>query len=554
MRGIWTIARHTFAQIVRTKTAWVFILVLGAVLVAMPHNLQGDGTLAGRIRAYLAYSTTVTATMLSILTIFLAVDVVSADVRGKTVFSVVTKPVARWQYVLGRWLGVVMLDALLLAIAAVDIYVVARSLRGEPARDPMDGLAVESEIFTARRRISPTSIKDVLVRRADARIARFAKEEPVEYERKMKHLTNALDGDEHAAREAYRVEIFKAEGEKAQMVDPWGTRAWRFEGIEVAGQTTTGTVKVVKAPWLVKAFRYVRFEGDPALMLRLINRGPVQLDGVEATVRGLGPKGFDAEFVLAYSGPETAIGRLAVGDQVEIVIDPTVELSFKARSAAGESLAGNIVKSSWVVGRPDGRVIVRYFNREDPPKVAVKLVVPRRAVDDEGRMVAEIRNRNNVKLRIPRADVSVLYRVGSFEGNFTRVTLLILGQLAFLAALGVMAGSFLSFSIGCLMCFGVLPYALIRGFLTESVKLAKGGLTETDALTGIGYIALKVMGTILPDFAATNRSDALVDGVVVAWSDVATTLGTGVLVQIVVLLVLASFIFSRRELAGVQVA
>jgi len=568
MHGIWTVARQTFAQIVRTKTAWVFILVLSVLLVVMPHNLQGDGTLAGRIRAYLSYSTTVTAALLSILTIFLAVDVVSADVRSKTVFSVITKPVARWQYVLGRWAGVVMLAALLLAIAAVDIYVVAQSLRGEPPRDPMDGLAVESEIFTARRRIEPVSITEMLIQRADAKLTRFAKEEPVEFARKMKHLTNT-HGDEHIAYEIYRGEIFKAERERMQTVAPGRTRRWMFEGIEVAGQTTTGRVKVVKAVWQVGILRYVRFEGDEALMRRLVNRGPVQIGGVEATVRGLKAKGFDAEFVLAFSGPKTAIGRLAVGDEVEIVIDPTVELSFKARAVAGSSLPGNIVKSRWVVGHPDGKVIVRYFNREDPPKVIVKLVVPRRAIDDEGRMVAEITNLNRgvmprdkgvapgakgVTLRIPRTDVSVLYRTGSFEGNFVRVTLLILGQLAFLAALGVMAGSLLSFSVGCLLCFGVLPYAIARGFLTESVKLAKGGFAETDAMTAIGWIALKVMSTVLPDFAATNRSDALVDGVAVAWSDVAMTFGTVVLLQIVVLLAIASLIFTKRELAGVQVA
>jgi len=553
MHGILTVAKHTFAQIIRTKTAWVFILILGMILVIMPHSLQGDGTLTGRIRAYLSYSTTITATLLSILTIFLAVDVVSSDVRNKTVFSVVTKPVSRWQYVLGRWAGVVMLDVLLLSVAAVNIYVVAQSLRGEAPRDPMDGLAVESEVFTARRRIEPVSITEEIIKRSDALLVRFASEEPDEYKRKMEHLTNT-HGDEKIALEKYRGEFFKAERERAQTVRPGQTRRWEFEGIEVAGQTTTGPVKVVKAVWPVGNYRYVRIEGDPVLMRGLINRGPVQLGGVEATVRGLSAKGFDAEFALAFSGPATVIGRLDVGDTIEMVIEPTVELSFKARPVAGAKLEGNILKSAWIASRPDGKVRVRYFNREDPPKVTVNLVVPRRAVDEDGRMVAEILNRNAIGLRIPRTDISVLYRVGSFEGNFTRVMLLILGQLAFLAALGVMAGALLSFSIGCLLCFGVLPYAIIRGFLTESIKLAKGGLAETDMMTGIGYVALKVMGTLLPDFSATNRSDALVDGVVVLWSDVGATLGIGVLLQIAVLLALASLIFSRRELAGVQVA
>ena len=101
MAGLWTVARQTFARIVRTKTAWVFILVLSGLLIVLPYSIEGDGTLAGKIRAFLSYSTGITAVMLSVLTIFLAVDIVSSDVRRKTVFSVVCKPVARWQYILG---------------------------------------------------------------------------------------------------------------------------------------------------------------------------------------------------------------------------------------------------------------------------------------------------------------------------------------------------------------------------------------------------------------------------------------------------------------------
>ena len=60
--------------------------------------------------------------------------------------------------------------------------------------------------------------------------------------------------------------------------------------------------------------------------------------------------------------------------------------------------------------------------------------------------------------------------------------------------------------------------AMPLGRLCEPIDIAHAVAwlagPETDMMTGIGYVALKVMGTLLPDFSATNRSDALVDGVV----------------------------------------
>ena len=552
MRGIWTVARQTLAQILRTKTAWVFILVLAVLLVVLPHGLQGDGTLAGRIRAYLSYSTTIIALTLSVLTVFLAVDVVSSDVRNRTVFSVVTKPVGRWQYVLGRWGGVVLLDALLLTIAAADVYIVAQSLRNQRTRadDPLDGLAVESEVFTARARIAPMSIEDKLKDRVGARIAKFREDNPVEFQRELG--ARGADRDEQGALDAYYNEIYKQELQKSQTIGPFRTMRWDFENIALAGRPATGTVTVAEIIGEVGTRTHIRFEGPELLIRKLVYRGPVQIGGAEAQVRDLSA-GFVAAFMLDDAGENTKIGRLKVGDTIGVRIDPTLQVSFKARSAGGK-LPGGKMQTSWTVQNRTDAVTVYYPNRSDPPRMVRTLVVPGRAVDKKGQMTVAVLNQNPASLRILRDDVSVLYRVGSFEGNVFRVMLLILGQLMFLAALGVMAGTFLSFSVGCVLAFGVLPFSLGRKFLTDSVKLPRGGWAEADPITAVGHVILKAMGTVLPDFAATNRSDALVDGMVVTWSDVGAAMGVAVCIQTVILLALATLIFTKRELAGVQVA
>jgi len=549
MGGLWSVARQTFFQIVRTKTAWVFILVLTVLLVALPHNIEGDGTLAGKIRAFLSYSTTVTAITLSILTLLLAVDVVASDVRRKTVFSVVCKPVARWQYILGRWVGIVMLDGLLLVIAAVDIYMVSQDLRGGQWRSPMDRLAVETEVFTARARIKPVSIDEEVARRTRRRIETFRRGNPDEYERVMGAMISRY-GDEQTGLEKYRENIARQERKMMESVGPGGTLTWTFEGLHVEGESLTGTATVLEPPPGWERKDLLRFEADRALVGRLLYRGPVRIGSIEAIVAHIGDRYFDAAFTLADAArPEVA--RLKPGSTVDILIDPTLQLSFKAK--AGAKLPGNLINNSWHVSTPDGKLRCYYLNREDPPNMAITIAVPGRAIRG-GKTVARFFNQSPASITILHDDVSVLTRVGNFTGNFVRVMILILCQLMFLAALGVLAASFLSFPVACVLAFGLLPFSLARGFLNEALKMPRGGWGDADVITLMGHVALKIMSVPLPDFAKTNRSDALVDGMAVTWSSLGETVGFVVAIQAAVILALACLIFTKRELAAVQVA
>ena len=115
MPNVWTVARQTFMQCLRTKAAAVFTVLLAGSLLALPSLMEGDGTLAGRIRTFFDYSTTVTSVLLSGVVILLAVGVVTGDARGKHILVICTKPLKRWQYVVGRWLGIVLMGGLLLA-------------------------------------------------------------------------------------------------------------------------------------------------------------------------------------------------------------------------------------------------------------------------------------------------------------------------------------------------------------------------------------------------------------------------------------------------------
>lgn len=129
MRNIWAVTRKTFLQCARTRIIVVFGILLVICVLGAGFKMTGDGTLKGRIQTFLAYSTSLTQLLLCLVTIFLTTNIVTGDIRHKYIFTVASKPLARWQYVLGRWCGVVLLNMLLLAAAMGAIYFLAQHLR-----------------------------------------------------------------------------------------------------------------------------------------------------------------------------------------------------------------------------------------------------------------------------------------------------------------------------------------------------------------------------------------------------------------------------------------
>ncbi len=549
MFGLWAVARHTLRQCLRTKVAALFIVLLVVALAAMPFVMKGDGTLAGRIRTFLAYSTSVTAGLLSLVTIFLGVGILSSDVRDKQIFSVVTKPLARWQYILGRWLGLAIFDAVLLGISAGAIYGLAQYLKAGKAINANDRRAVETEVFAARRRVAPEPLR--IQRKADARIKEL--QDKGDYEDALEAFVAKVGGDVEFAKEILRAEVYEDIAAAMQSVGPRRSMVWEFSGLHVAGKETRGLGQVLE---IARQARLVRIRAAPSLLGKLTFMGPVRIKGVD----GRAVRIESDSFVVAFPLEEMLEGRLArltVKDTVGIVADPTLQITYKA-TPAGEPPNGTL-SSYWVVENPTDGSLYRE-ERQDAAGIPATLTVPARVVDSEGRTVVRYVNLPKrsgfvTSVTILHDDVAVLYRVGSFEGNFVRGVALIFVQLAFLAALAVLAGSFVSFSVACLLCFVLMVFMVARDYLVGAVS-SRAAMVEFGIFARFSQIVVKTMNVLLPDFARTSPAEALVEGMMIPWWGAGSLGETSLLalgLQTTLLLVIACLIFRKRELARVQV-
>jgi ABC-type multidrug transport system fused ATPase/permease subunit len=158
MRSIWAVAVNTIKQALRMKIALVFIILLLILLPAMGATMTGDGTLKGRLQSFISYGLSLTSFLLCLLTIAVSIYSLTSDLEQRQIYTVLTKPLRRWQLLLGKLLGVILLDVALLVLFSGIIYAITIYMP-KFSRATEDELAqVNNEFFTARAGLTPAEV------------------------------------------------------------------------------------------------------------------------------------------------------------------------------------------------------------------------------------------------------------------------------------------------------------------------------------------------------------------------------------------------------------
>lgn len=160
------IARNVLIEAARIRVAVVFIVVLVFVLAALPLLLDPATPLRYRVQSFLQYGTSGSYGIIALLVLFFAAGTVAFEQRDRQVWQTMTKPVAAWQYVAGKWLGVGVLAGVLMGVCAAGVFAFTEYLRRQPALGERDRIAgppvltedrriLEHEILAARAVVRP---------------------------------------------------------------------------------------------------------------------------------------------------------------------------------------------------------------------------------------------------------------------------------------------------------------------------------------------------------------------------------------------------------------
>ena len=121
MQRILAIVWLTWKAALRFKLFLVIAVLLVAAVVGLPLLIKDDGTASGFTQIILTYTLSAVTGLLGISTLWLSCGTLARDIEECQIQVVATKPIARWQIWLGKWLGLVLLNGVLLVLSGACI-------------------------------------------------------------------------------------------------------------------------------------------------------------------------------------------------------------------------------------------------------------------------------------------------------------------------------------------------------------------------------------------------------------------------------------------------
>jgi hypothetical protein len=180
-RQIPTIAKGLLLEASRTRLSLAFIALLLILLPLIPYWLDPASPLRHRLQTMLSRSLGMSFTIAACLTVLLACATVAFEIRDRQVWQVMTKPVHKFGYLFGKWLGIVSLNGAILCIAGLSIFIYIQYLRSQPVASGMQGeldrLAVEEEVLTARVSSEPVFL-ELTSQQINARVDTIVEADP----------------------------------------------------------------------------------------------------------------------------------------------------------------------------------------------------------------------------------------------------------------------------------------------------------------------------------------------------------------------------------------
>jgi len=122
LRPLLSIVKLTWQAALRYRLFVTVAALLVGSVVLLPLLIKDDGTARGFAQILLTYTLSVITLLLGFATLWLSCGVLARDIEDCQMQMVAVKPIPRWQIWLGKWLGIVSLNTVLLAVSGGAVY------------------------------------------------------------------------------------------------------------------------------------------------------------------------------------------------------------------------------------------------------------------------------------------------------------------------------------------------------------------------------------------------------------------------------------------------
>ena len=181
------VAHTVVKEASRTRIPLVFIILLLVLLPLLPMWIDPSSPLRFRLQTFISASLGVTFAVAAVMTLFFSCASVAFEIRDRQIWHLMTKPLSRLNYLVGKWLGVLTVNIIILLVAGVSTLTFIKYLSRQPVASGeagvYDAVAVRDEVLAARIGSPPQYVKlepEELRRLIDKKV----QDDPVYSERK----------------------------------------------------------------------------------------------------------------------------------------------------------------------------------------------------------------------------------------------------------------------------------------------------------------------------------------------------------------------------------
>jgi len=124
------IALNTFREAVRNKI--LYSVILFAIILVAGATIFGQVTIGDTAKVIKDFGLFSISFFGAVITIICGVTLLGKEIKQKTVYNIISKPVARWEFILGKFFGLFLTVATLVALMGGAFFLYLLIYEGKP--------------------------------------------------------------------------------------------------------------------------------------------------------------------------------------------------------------------------------------------------------------------------------------------------------------------------------------------------------------------------------------------------------------------------------------
>ncbi|HDZ11940.1 MAG TPA: hypothetical protein ENH53_06955, partial [Bacteroidetes bacterium] len=122
MKAIWVIAGNTFQETIRDRV--MYNILFFAVFIIGISLVIGSWSLNQQVKLVKDFGLAAMSIFGLLIAVFIGIRLIYQDIERKTIYMLVTKPIHRWQIVLGKYTGLLLTVFANIFVMTVSLLVV----------------------------------------------------------------------------------------------------------------------------------------------------------------------------------------------------------------------------------------------------------------------------------------------------------------------------------------------------------------------------------------------------------------------------------------------